>query len=99
MDELHDEEMRLVDSEKQNEHRIEEPQKKRIIRRWYKRKGHWGLDEKAKYYLFMKSNLFRFQSIEIRRLEKVFTEMSTYVSTRSATQCRSFHQKQEKKYK
>ena len=34
----------------------------------------------------------------MRRLDKIFKTMSTFIGTREAEQCRSHHQKMEKKY-
>lgn len=34
----------------------------------------------------------------MRRLDKIFKSMSTFIGTREAEQCRSHHQKMEKKF-
>lgn len=35
----------------------------------------------------------------MRRLDKIFKTMATFIGSREAEQCRSHHQKMEKKYK
>lgn len=60
--------------------------------------GHWKAEEQTLYLIFLKENREKFADREIRRLEKIFREMSRTVKSRGADQCRSHHQKMNKKY-
>lgn len=61
--------------------------------------GHWNLREKRLYYTFLTQHERHFIKNELRRSDKVFRSMSHFIGTRAADQCRSHHQKMEKKYK
>ena len=59
---------------------------------------HWNMDEKKRYYWFLEVYHQHFLLRHLRRLVKIFTLMENFLGTRGATQCRSHHQKMEKKY-
>jgi len=63
-----------------------------------KRSGHWSSEEKLKYYQFLVKHQMNFEKRELRRLDKIFKLMSQHLGSRAADQCRSHHQKMEKKY-
>lgn len=63
-----------------------------------KRSGHWSSEEKLKYYQFLCKHRVNFEKRELRRLDKIFKLMSQQLGSRAADQCRSHHQKMEKKY-
>ena len=75
-------------------HRLE---KKRTVMEG-KNVGHWSLTEKLQYLEFLKTHRTHLTKKELRRTDKIFKEMSKFVETRAADQCRSHHQKMEKKY-
>ena len=60
--------------------------------------GHWTRQEKRLYFLFLYEHQSHFFNREMRRLDKIFKAMATFIGTRAADQCRSHHQKVEKKY-
>ena len=55
--------------------------------------GHWNLDESQRYYVFLTLNRKNFEKKGLRRSQKIFKEMSKFIRTRTADQCRSHHQK------
>lgn len=61
------------------------------------RSGHWDEEENRKYFLFLTVHHNNFERKNLRRSEKIFKVMSRYLGTRTADQCRSHHQKMEKK--
>lgn len=63
-----------------------------------KQRGHWSLEENKRYHWFLEIYHLHFIRKEMRRLDKIFKTMATFVGTREAEQCRSHHQKMEKKY-
>ena len=67
-------------------------------KRRYIRKGRWANDEVSKYYLFLGAHLDHFVSASLRRHQKIFKEMAGFIASRTPNQCRSHHQKQEKKF-
>jgi hypothetical protein len=60
--------------------------------------GHWRLEENKRYHWFLEVHHLHFIQREMRRLDKIFKTMSKFISTREAEQCRSHHQKMEKKF-
>lgn len=60
--------------------------------------GHWIPSEKLLYLNFLKQHRLNFVKKQLRRTDKIFKEMSKYIETRAADQCRSHHQKMERKY-
>lgn len=60
--------------------------------------GHWTKEEKRLYFLFLFEHQEHFFNKELRRMDKIFKSMATFIGTRAADQCRSHHQKIEKKY-
>lgn len=60
--------------------------------------GHWQLTENRRYHWFLEIHHLHFIKKEMRRLDKIFKSMSTFIGTREAEQCRSHHQKMEKKF-
>ena len=63
-----------------------------------KKKGHWSNEENKKYHWFLEIYHNHFIRKEMRRLDKIFKTMATFIGSREAEQCRSHHQKMEKKY-
>lgn len=61
------------------------------------RSGHWDEIENRKYFVFLQDHHTNFERKNLRRSEKIFKVMSRYLGTRTADQCRSHHQKMEKK--
>ena len=62
------------------------------------KKGHWSLEENKRYHWFLEIHHHHFICKEMRRLDKIFKTMSTFIGSREAEQCRSHHQKMEKKH-
>ena len=60
--------------------------------------GHWSEDEQKKYYIFLERYHDKFSDKKCRRHDKIFRIMAEFIGTREADQCRSHHQKIEKKY-
>jgi hypothetical protein len=60
--------------------------------------GHWNTREKRLYYIFLSEHSNHFIHQQLRRSDKIFRTMATYIGMRAADQCRSHHQKMEKKY-
>lgn len=50
------------------------------------------------YFYFLKDHRENFIKKETRRTDKIFKVMARYIRTRAADQCRSHHQKMEKKF-
>ena len=61
--------------------------------------GHWNTLQKKKYHWFLEMHHGHFENKQLRRMDKIFKSMATFIGTRAADQCRSHHQKMEKKYK
>lgn len=61
-------------------------------------RGHWQLEENKKYHWFLEIHYKHFVNRHMRRMDKIFKTMETFIGTRQAEQCRSHHQKMEKKY-
>jgi hypothetical protein len=61
--------------------------------------GHWTLEEKKKYHWFLEIYHVHFENKQMRRMDKIFKTMADFLGSRAADQCRSHHQKMEKKYK
>lgn len=61
--------------------------------------GHWLPNENAAYLTFLEGNINAFVSKGLRRREKVFKSMARAIRSRDPEQCRSHHQKMEKKYR
>ena len=59
--------------------------------------GHWTFEESTRYFIFLTIYQENFGKKSLRRSEKIFKEMSRFIKTRTADQCRSHHQKMEKK--
>ena len=60
--------------------------------------GHWTLEENKRYHWFLEVHSQHFLNKHLRRMDKIFKSMALFVATREAEQCRSHHQKMEKKY-
>ena len=60
--------------------------------------GHWGLEENKKYHWFLELYNSHFMNKHMRRMDKIFKTMANFIGSREAEQCRSHHQKMEKKY-
>lgn len=60
--------------------------------------GHWNVREKRLYHNFLTEHSQQFIRSELRRSDKIFRSMASYIGTRAPDQCRSHHQKMEKKY-
>ena len=63
-----------------------------------RKKGHWSNVENKRYHWFLEIYHNHFIVKEKRRLDKIFKTMAIFIGTREAEQCRSHHQKMEKKY-
>ena len=61
-------------------------------------KGHWLQEENKKYHWFLEIYSKHFIMKQLRRMDKIFKTMAEFIGTREAEQCRSHHQKMEKKY-
>ena len=61
--------------------------------------GHWNVEENKRYHWFLEVHFSHFMNRSMRRMDRIFTLMAKFVSTREAEQCRSHHQKMEKKHK
>lgn len=64
-----------------------------------KKCGHWSSDENKRYHWFLELHHEHFFNKHLRRTDRIFKSMASFVETREAEQCRSHHQKMEKKYK
>ena len=64
-----------------------------------KKTGHWSFEENKKYHWFLELYNHHFVNKQMRRADRIFKTMEKFVGTREAEQCRSHHQKMEKKYK
>lgn len=61
--------------------------------------GHWNGSEKRKYHWFLEIYHSHFENKHMRRMDKIFKTMADFLGSRAADQCRSHHQKMEKKFK
>ena len=61
-------------------------------------RGHWSTEENKRYHWFLEIHHGHFVNRHMRRMDKIFKSMELFVATRQAEQCRSHHQKMEKKY-
>ena len=61
-------------------------------------KGHWRPEENKKYHWFLEMYSKHFIMKQLRRMDKIFKTMAEFIGTREAEQCRSHHQKMEKKH-
>lgn len=61
--------------------------------------GHWNPMEKRRYHWFLEIYHSHFENKHMRRMDKIFKTMADFLGSRAADQCRSHHQKMEKKYK
>jgi hypothetical protein len=61
-------------------------------------KGHWTGEENKRYHWFLEIHSRHFIFKHLRRTDKIFKNMAAFIATREAEQCRSHHQKMEKKY-
>jgi hypothetical protein len=64
-----------------------------------RKSGHWSSDENKRYHWFLELHNQHFFEKHLRRTDRIFKSMANFVETREAEQCRSHHQKMEKKYK
>ena len=64
-----------------------------------KNKGHWAYEQNKKYHLFLEIHSRHFIQKKLRRMDKIFKSMADFIGSREAEQCRSHHQKMEKKFK
>lgn len=51
-----------------------------------------------RYYSFLVEFKYLFKSKELRKTERVFSQMSKHIRSRKTSQCKSHHQKVEKYY-
>lgn len=63
-----------------------------------RKNGHWDLEENKRYHWFLEIHSSHFIQKHLRRMDKIFKSMALFVATREAEQCRSHHQKMEKKF-
>ena len=49
-----------------------------------KQKGHWSREERKKYHLFLEIYHEHFIKREMRRVDKIFKIMSSFIQTREA---------------
>ena len=61
-------------------------------------RGHWKQEENKRYHWFLELHSSHFLNRHMRRMDKIFKTMEKFVGTREAEQCRSHHQKMEKKH-
>lgn len=61
-------------------------------------RGHWSSDQNKKYHWFLEIHYRHFVNRYMRRMDKIFKTMEIFIGTRQAEQCRSHHQKMQKKY-
>lgn len=61
-------------------------------------RGHWLVEENKRYHWFLEIHYQHFVNRQMRRMDKIFKTMEQFVGSRQAEQCRSHHQKMEKKY-
>lgn len=61
--------------------------------------GHWSAQERKRYHWFLEIHHLHYLRKELRRTDKIFKSMAVFVGTRAADQCRSHHQKMEKKHR
>lgn len=61
--------------------------------------GHWSYNENKRYHWFLEIYNHHFINKHLRRTDKIFKTMEIFLGTREAEQCRSHHQKMEKKHK
>jgi hypothetical protein len=61
-------------------------------------RGYWTEEENRKYRIFLEFHYDKFRTRRLKRAEKLFFEMSLYINSRQSHQCRSHHQKMEKKF-
>jgi hypothetical protein len=61
-------------------------------------RGHWQAEESKRYHWFLELHCSHFLNKHLRRMDKIFKGMERFVATREAEQCRSHHQKMEKKH-
>jgi hypothetical protein len=61
-------------------------------------KGHWTDEENKLYHFFLEIHNRHFILKHLRRTDKIFKSMANFMKSREAEQCRSHHQKMEKKY-
>ena len=62
------------------------------------KKGHWTSEQNKLYHWFLEIHSKHFIEKNLRRSDKIFKRMTTFIRTREAEQCRSHHQKTQKKY-
>jgi hypothetical protein len=53
--------------------------------------GLWTMQEKARYVKFVDQNIDVLSKPELCYKSRIFTQMASYIGTRSAKQCRAFH--------
>lgn len=63
-----------------------------------KKNGHWELEENKKYHWFLEIYHTHFLKKHLRRVDRIFKVMENFLGTREAEQCRSHHQKMEKRH-
>jgi hypothetical protein len=61
-------------------------------------RGHWCGEENRRYHWFLELHFGHFLNKQMRRMDKIFKTMEKFMVTREAEQCRSHHQKMEKKH-
>ena len=61
-------------------------------------RGHWSAEENKLYHWFLEIHSEHFIRKHLRRTDKIFKAMASFIKSREAEQCRSHHQKMEKKY-
>lgn len=71
----------------------------RKIRKADRIRGKWTAEENQLYIEFLEENFAHFENADTRRKYQVFRAMAERIPKRDYEQCRSHHQKMERKYK
>ncbi|CAD8206362.1 unnamed protein product [Paramecium pentaurelia] len=67
--------------------------KKKFNKSKFFKKGHWTNKEHRLYLQFIESHIEIMSDSDQKKMNKIFKQMSDFIKTRSASQCRSHHQK------
>ena len=60
--------------------------------------GRWSIKEHAKYYTFLVVNENILKNKNMHKNDRIFRLMSRFIMSRTSEQCRSHHQKIERKW-
>ncbi|CAD8206038.1 unnamed protein product [Paramecium octaurelia] len=72
---------------------LNKKKKKKSTKSKFFKKGHWTNKEHRLYLQFIESHKEIMSDSDQKKLNKIFKQMSDFLKTRSASQCRSHHQK------